>query len=174
MKVVLFDRDGTLIVDPPDLRVNSVSKIKLFPDTVEALTLLARADCAIIIVTNQAGIAEGLLTIQDFDIINGKVIELLETSGLKVLKTYMCPHDELDNCDCRKPKPKMLQDAARELGLDLSKTYMIGDRQSDILAGRAAGTKTILVETSNTPTTSAEADYTVPNLLSAVRIVLNN
>lgn len=174
MKVVLFDRDGTLIVDPPDLRVDKIDKIQLFPDTIEALKLLANAGFSIIMITNQAGIAENLLTTAEFVTLNDKVKELLAPSGIQILNTYMCPHDDKDGCDCRKPKPKLLLDAISEFGLTANECFMVGDRQTDILAGMAAGTKTILVETANTLVSSAEATFTAAHLLDAVQIILAN
>jgi D-glycero-D-manno-heptose 1,7-bisphosphate phosphatase len=139
MKAVFLDRDGTVIVDPPDERVDTIEKIQLFPDTIEALTLLASLDYGVILITNQAGIAEGRINAVDFERINGKVIEVLEDSGVKILKTYMCPHIASDNCDCRKPKPTMILEAARDFDVDLSQSWMIGDHESDIKAGLNAG-----------------------------------
>ena len=171
MKAVFFDRDGTLIVDPPDLRVDSVKEIELFPDTLEALTELAKLDYGVFIVSNQAGIGEGRFTREEYDAIQKQVIERLRPSGIKILASYVCPHRPDDNCVCRKPKPFMLLQSAKEFDIDLASSFMIGDRQSDILAGQAAGTKTILVQTANTPVTSPDADYTAPNLLAAVRYI---
>lgn len=113
MKVVLLDRDGTVIVDPPDLRVDKVEKIELFPDSIEGLKYLAENDVAVIIITNQAGIEEGRLTEEEFWQIHNEVLRQLEPSGVKVLKTYM--NGEMkrpDNTDWRKPGPKMFLQAA--------------------------------------------------------------
>lgn len=174
MKAVLIDRDGTVIVDPPDERVNTDDEIQLFPDTLESFKLLADNDFAVILISNQAGIAEGLLNEEDFYRLHNKVLDMLAPSGVKILKTYMCPHSPEDNCACRKPKPAMLLQAAKDFGIDLPSTYMVGDRQSDIMAGVNAGTKTVLVKTANTPVTSAEATYTAPNLLDAVTYIIAN
>src|SRR5688500_4062551 len=126
MKIILLDRDGTVIVDPPDERVDTVEKIKLFPETIDALAYLAAHDFGVILVTNQAGIAEGRINEADFRVINNKVLEMLAPSGITVLKTFICPHGPDDNCECRKPKPTLILQAAREFGLDLASTYMIG------------------------------------------------
>ncbi len=83
MKVVFLDRDGTIIVDPFDERVDRIDKIKLFPDSLEALKLLSTLDYSVIIITNQAGIAEGRINESEFEVINNRVIELLEISGIK-------------------------------------------------------------------------------------------
>src|SRR5271170_3450713 len=141
MKVVFLDRDGTIIVDPPDERVDTEEKIQLFPQTIEALKLQASLDYGIIIITNQAGITEGRITEADFQRINAKVLETLQPSGINVLKTYVCPHSPEDNCDCRKPKPTMLLEAAKDFDIDLANSWIVGDHESDIKAGLGAGTK---------------------------------
>lgn len=173
MRAVFLDRDGTVIVDPPDERVDRLDKIQLFPDTVEALKLLASLDYGVILVTNQAGIAEGRINEAEFRVINQCVLDMLAPSGIKILKTYMCPHAPPDNCECRKPKPTMLLEAAEEFDIGLADSWMVGDRQSDILAGIAAGTKTVLVETANIPVSSAEATFTAPHLLDAIRYIVS-
>ncbi len=174
MKVVLLDRDGTIIVDPPDERVDTEEKIELFPDSIEALKYLADHDFAVIIVTNQAGISEGRITVNDFYRINNKVLEMLAPSGIKILKTFMCPHGPNDNCICRKPKPKMILDAAEEFNLNLANIYMVGDRESDVNAGINAGAKTILVKTANIPVVAKQATYTAETLLDAVKCIVSH
>ncbi len=174
MNIVLLDRDGTVIVDPEDERVDREDKIALFPDTIEALTYLREHDFAIILITNQAGVSEGRINEQDFARINNKVLDMLAPSGITILKTYMCPHGPNDGCECRKPKPTMLLEAAKEFDIDLTQVYMVGDRQSDILSGINAGTKTVLVKTANVPVEVSEATYTAPYLLDAVKYIVKN
>lgn len=173
MKVVLMDRDGTVIVEPPGERVDTVEKIQLFPDTIEALKYLAEHDYALILVTNQSGIAEGLMSEADFEHINAEVIKRFTLSGIKVLKTYMSPHGTNEVNEWRKPGPGMLQAAAKEFGLDLKNTWMVGDRASDVIAGVNAGTKTILVKTALKSVKSPEATYTAPNLLDAAKHIVS-
>ena len=174
MKAVFLDRDGTTIIDPPDERVDSVEKIKLFSDSIEALKILAALDYGVFFITNQVGIAEGRITQEDFYKINDVVLEKLAPSGIEILKTYLCPHSPEDNCECRKPKPTLLLQAAKEFDIDLANSWLIGDRESDIMAGVNAGTKTILVQTANVPVTSTEATYTAPHLLDAVRYIVEH
>lgn len=174
MNIVFLDRDGTVIVDPEDERVDREEKIKLFPDSIEALKYLAEHNFAVILITNQAGIAEGRINMEDFERINNKVLEMLAPSGITILKTYICPHSSEDKCECRKPKPTMLLRAAKDFNVDLSKTYIVGDRESDIRAGINAGTKTILVKTANVPVEVEEATYTAQNLLEVVRYIAGN
>lgn len=174
MKVILLDRDGTVIRDPEDERVDKEEKIELFPDSIEALTYLADNDFSVIFITNQAGIAEGRISTEDFNRINSKIIEMLSPSGIKVLKTYMCPHVPEDKCECRKPKPTMILEAIKDFNLSPKDLYMVGDRESDINAGINAGVKTILVKTANISVTADQANYTAPNLLDAVRYVVKH
>lgn len=174
MNIIFLDRDGTVIKDPGDERVTSEEKIELFPDTIEALAYLAQHDFSVVLITNQAGISEGRITVEDFERINNKVIEMLKPSGVTILKTYMCPHGPDDKCDCRKPSPKMLLAALEEFNLEPQNIYMVGDRESDINAGINAGTKTILVQTANIHVEAPQATYTAPNLLDVVKYVVNN
>lgn len=172
MKAIFLDRDGTVNIGVPTYeRVNSIDKVKLLPNTLEALTELAKLDYGIFFVTNQAGLAEGLITQAHFDEINNKVLELIAPSGIKVLGTYVCPHGENDDCECRKPKPKLLQDAAKEYDIDLAASWMIGDRPSDVMTGVNAGTKSILVKTGVPTVESDQAIYTAPSLLEAVQYI---
>jgi D-glycero-D-manno-heptose 1,7-bisphosphate phosphatase len=171
MKAIFLDRDGTLILDPPDLRVDSVLDIHVFPETLKAFKLLTTLDYGVIEITNQAGIGEGRITQAEFAQLNDKVLDVLESTGMKVLKTYMCPHLPEDNCACRKPQPTMILQAAKDYDIDLAQSWMIGDRESDIMAGVNAGTKTILVQTGNAPVVSVEATYTARSILEAVEYI---
>jgi histidinol-phosphate phosphatase family protein len=174
MKVVLLDRDGTVIADPPDERVDTIDKIQLFADSIEALRLLAAHDFAIILITNQAGIAEGRINQREFEIINDRVLAMLAPSGVRVLKTFVCPHGPADNCECRKPKPTMILQAAKEFALDLEHTYMVGDRQSDIMAGVNAGARTVFVRTAHVQSSSDGAEYSASSLLDAAKYVVEH
>ena len=175
MKAVFLDRDGTVNVGTPTYeRVDSLDKVELLPNSLEALKLLSSLDYKVFFVTNQAGLAEGLISQADFDAINNKVLSLVDPSGIKVAATYVCPHGESDDCDCRKPKPKLLLDAAEEHGIDLAKSWMIGDRSSDVMTGVNAGVKSILVKTGVPTVESDEAIYTAPTLLEAIQYIADN
>ncbi len=172
MKVVFLDRDGTLIVEPPHERLVFEKDAKLFPDAIDALTLLAKNNIPVIMVTNQAGIAEGVLTTENFLELNDDIIEMIKASGVSFLKTYYCPHGRSAGCECRKPKPKMILDAANEFNVDLSNSYMVGDNLRDIEAGINAGTKTVLVKTGIRDVVSDDATYTADNLLEAAKYIV--
>lgn len=175
MRAVFLDRDGTVNVGVLTYaRVDAIDKVQLLPRTLEALKLLATLDYAVFFITNQAGIAEGLITKGQFDEINQKVVRLIAPTGIKIVKTYLCPHGEHDDCACRKPKPKLLLDAVREYDIDLANSWMIGDRPSDILTGVNAGTKTILVLTGVPTVTCDQATATLPSLLEAVHYIMRH
>jgi histidinol-phosphate phosphatase family protein len=175
MKAIFLDRDGTVNVGVPKYeRVRSLGEVELLPNTPEALRLLSTLDYGVFFVTNQAGLAEGLITLDQFWKINDRVLELVAQSGIKIIKTYLCPHGENDNCECRKPKPKLLLDAANEYGIDLKGSWTIGDRPSDVMAGVNAGTKTILVKTGTSTVESKEATFTAQTLLEAIEYIARN
>lgn len=172
MKAVFLDRDGTVTVGTPTYeRVDSVDKVELLPKSIDALRLLSRLNYLVFFVTNQAGLAEGLISEEQFDEINNKVLHLIEPSGLKIEKTYVCPHGEDSDCNCRKPKPGLLTNAAIGYEIDLSQSWMIGDRPTDVYTGVNAGTKTILVRTGVPTVESHEASKTFPSLLEAVEYI---
>jgi histidinol-phosphate phosphatase family protein len=174
MKVVFADRDGTLIVPPPDRRVDRVEKLRLFPDTLDGLGHLAMHDFSIIMVTNQSGIAEGRFSEEEYLQVHHRLLEMLEPSGVRILKTYTCPHSRGDNCVCRKPKPSMILEAAKEFDIDLASTYMVGDRRDDIEVGINSGTKTILVETGSFPVATDGATFVAPDLLTAAKYIVTH
>lgn len=171
-KAVFLDRDGTVTIGVPKYeRVDSLDKVALLPKTIEALEFLAKLNYLVFFITNQAGLAEGLIDWEEFDQINGKMLGLISPSRIKIEKSYVCPHGEQDNCACRKPKPKLLFDAAHDYDIDLSRSWMIGDRPSDVMAGINAGTRAILVLT-GVPTVSCDqATATVPSLLEAIEYI---
>lgn len=172
MKAVFLDRDGTVTVGIPKYeRVDRLDKVELLPHTLEALRILTGLDFGVFLVTNQAGLAEGLMTKAEFNAINDKILELIAPSGIQIIRTYVCPHGMDDNCECRKPKPTLLFEAAREYDIDLAASYMVGDRATDVKTGINAGTRTILVRTGDPAAIAPQATYTAADLLDAVRYI---
>ncbi|MBI2658056.1 HAD family hydrolase [Candidatus Woesearchaeota archaeon] len=171
-KAVFIDRDGCIAEDIGF--VHKIKNFKLIPNAVEGLRLLK--NYKLIIVTNQSGIGRGYFRFEDFLQYNNRVVEELRKNGIKIEKTYVCPHAPDDNCECRKPKTKFLKDAEKELGIDLSKSFMIGDKKIDVEMGRNAGCKSILVLTGNglKEKENAEADYFADDLLDAAKWIKEN
>lgn len=143
---VFLDRDG-VIIEHRDDYVKSLAEVAFITGALEALARLARHDMLMVIATNQSAIGRGLLARETADAINAYVRERIAAAGGRVDAVYMCPHQPEDNCACRKPAPGMLLDAARDLGIDLGASVMIGDALTDVLAAQAAGVRPILVLT---------------------------
>lgn len=139
MKPAIFlDRDGVVIENRPDY-VRRWEDVEIFPAAVEALAKISSSPYQIIFVTNQSAIGRGLLSIEDAQSINQKLVGELRTLGCRVDGVFMCPHAPDANCDCRKPRPGLLFQAARSLSIDLTRSMMIGDAWTDLQAGQAAG-----------------------------------
>jgi D-glycero-D-manno-heptose 1,7-bisphosphate phosphatase len=144
-RAVFLDRDGVInravlhagLPHPP----HSVQDVEILPGVPEALTLLKSAGFMLVVVTNQPDVARGVQSRAEVDAIHAMLLRTLPLDCVKV-----CCHDERDGCSCRKPAPGMLLEAARDLDLDLARSYMVGDRWKDIEAGERAGTTTILIE----------------------------
>lgn len=135
-RALFLDRDGTLIVDVGYPRDPAL--VEPLPGAVEALRDLQR-DWLLVIVSNQSGIARGLITPDEARAVHERVVELFAAGGVTFAGAYYCPHGPDHGCRCRKPAPGMLLDAARELDIELAASVMIGDKPSDVECGRAAG-----------------------------------
>jgi histidinol-phosphate phosphatase family protein len=165
---VLFDRDGTLVEDVP--YNGDPAKVRLLPTAREAVALVRAEGLATGVVSNQSGIGRGLLTTADVHRVNQRADALL--GGLDVW--VFCPHTPRDGCDCRKPAPGLVLEAAARLGVDPRRCVVIGDIAADVLAARAAGAGSVLVPTSVTrPQEVTAAPLTAADLTAAVRTVLH-
>jgi D-glycero-D-manno-heptose 1,7-bisphosphate phosphatase len=135
-RALFLDRDGTLIVDVGYPR--EPARVEVMPGAVPALRAVP-GDVALVIVSNQSGIARGLATPEEVAAVGARVVELFAVEGVRFAGVYVCPHGPDEGCRCRKPAPGMLLDAARDLGIDLARSVMLGDKPSDVAAGEAAG-----------------------------------
>ncbi len=147
---VFLDRDGTLNEDPGYL--GDPNHLKLYPHTGEALSILKNElNFKLVVISNQSGIARGLISKEMVDSVNIKMNELLKENNVSIDSFYYCPsHPNFSSaleCGCRKPSPEMVFKAAEELKIDLTKSYFVGDSVTDIECGKNAGLKTILVKT---------------------------
>lgn len=142
---IFLDRDGTLNPDPGYIK--SPDQFELFPGVPTALASLKRAGARLILVTNQSGIARGLLSRHDLDAVHQKLTRLLDGAGASLDGIYVCPHHPDDGCACRKPNRGMIDQAVRELGVNLDRSYLIGDHLRDIELAKRVGSRSILVTT---------------------------
>ncbi len=176
---VFLDRDNTLIEDPDFLR--DPKQVRLLPGAAGAVATLREAGFAIVVVTNQSGIARGYLTEDELANVHERLKDLLRSEGATLDAIYYCPYFDgpaavvekyRHDSDLRKPKPGMLLKAAEEHHLSLSASWMIGDSERDIEAGRAAGCRTILIG-DHRANRHARAEFTAQDLAAATAIILD-
>ncbi len=170
-RAVFLDRDGVLIV--PEMRngrsyaPRSIETFRMYPQAAEALARLKAAGYLLIVVTNQPDIGNGLVSVE---VVNE--MHRLIAQALPIDRIEMCPHSQSEDCNCRKPKPGMLINAARHLEIDLAGSVMVGDRFSDMEAGRAAGCRTIFMDLDYQREEPVAADYAVRSLGEAADLIL--
>jgi D-glycero-D-manno-heptose 1,7-bisphosphate phosphatase len=138
---IFLDRDGVLIENNPNY-IRSWSDVYVYPEAVQALVRAHSSHYKFVIITNQSAIGRGLVTFEIVNEINLKLISEIQSHGGRIDGIYTCPHKPEDDCPCRKPKPGLILQAAKELSLDLNNSIMIGDALTDIIAGYRAGIPT--------------------------------
>jgi D,D-heptose 1,7-bisphosphate phosphatase len=163
-KAIFLDRDGTINVD--EGYTYKIEDLKFIPNAVEGLKKLSRLDYNLIIFTNQSGIGKSYYTEEDYLAFRDEMHKRLKEQGVLISAEYFCPHNEEDNCTCRKPKPGMIEKAAEEFNFDLNKCWVIGDSTIDIQSGIVLGIKTIQVLTGKQQQLSY-ADFVAKDLVEA-------
>jgi len=177
---VFLDRDGTIIRQIELL--HKPSQLKIFPDAAKAIRVFNELGYVTVIVTNQPVVARGIIGPKEVDHIHAVLIDRLAKKGGKIDAVYFCPHNPKANvkkyrivCKCRKPAPGMILQAAKEHGIDLKKSFLIGDSTQDVLAAKRAKVKMILVRTGHGGKDpwqyKGKPDYTVKNLSAAAKII---
>jgi histidinol-phosphate phosphatase family protein len=147
--VVFLDRDGTIIED-----VRYISKpgdVQLLPGAAEAIARINATLVPVVVITNQSGIGRGYYSEADYQRVADRTAALLAERGAKIDATYFCPHSPDDGCECRKPGSKLFEQAAKELGIELSSALFLGDRWRDIEAAGRFGAPGVLIPTDTTP-----------------------
>ena len=181
IKGVFLDRDGVINRKPPEGDyITRWESFQILPGVTEGIAQLNHAGFRVIVVTNQRCIAKGLITAAELGSMHERLLDLLAQGGAKIDAIYYCPHEIEPVCQCRKPAPGMLLEAAQEHGIDLRASWMIGDSESDIEAGKIAGCKTARLCAGNdgarksTPERAAfvSPDIFAPSLLSAIGQIL--
>ena len=171
-RVVFLDRDG--VINRCEVRggkpyaPRSLADFRLLPGVVDAVHSLKRAGLLVIVVTNQPDIGNGLVDPAEVAAMHTKLKRRLAIDDVK-----MCPHRQNAGCACRKPKPGMLLAAARERRIDLKKSFMVGDRWSDVVAGQAVGCYTIFIDRGYQEMRQARPDGHAASLAAAARLVLS-
>jgi len=144
-KAVLLDRDGVINKKIKDDYVKSWKEFVFLPGVKEAIKLLNQAQFKIIVITNQAGVGKGVVEESQLQQIHQQMLNELKAYGAYIDGIYYCPHRPEDNCNCRKPKTGMLEQAGKDFKIDFKNSWMIGDEAKDIEAGKKVGCKTYQV-----------------------------
>lgn len=159
VKAVFLDRDGVININEPEY-VHRIEDFKFVPRIFPALKRLSQTDYKIIIATNQSGIGRGYYTEKDLNKLHQWMLNCFKKEKIRIDKIYYCPHHPKDNCFCRKPKTGMIEKAVKDFGINLSKSWIIGDDEKDIAMGKEVNLKTILI------------GKKVNDLREAIRIIL--
>lgn len=165
-KAVFLDRDGTIIIDK--VYLNDPQQVEFLPGSIDGLKELKNAGYLLIVVTNQSGIARGLVQKENLEKIHQRMQEILKIENIQIDGFYYSPHAADSNHPMRKPNPGMLLQAAKEHRIDLAASFMIGDKSIDVEAGHRAGVKSILIGSD----TSSGADFFAADLVTAAQWIL--
>jgi len=145
-KAIFLDRDGVINRKlPEDHYVRNPSEFKILPNVLSALKILHNLGFALVVVTNQRGVARGLMTENDLCEVHDFMNSVFKDEGVVIDGLYYCPHDRTDDCDCRKPAPGMILAASQDLNIDLGSSFMVGDSVSDVKAGKNAGVRSVII-----------------------------
>lgn len=170
MKVVFVDRDGTLIVEPPDQQVDSLEKLELIPGVIQGLKLLVDRGYELVMVSNQDGLGTPSLPAERFELPQRKLLKILDGEGIRFSQILICPHTPADQCECRKPKTGLVRQYLERNSVDLDKSFVLGDRETDVELGRNIGCRTIRLLQSGT----TQADFAVGDFLEACRYIIRS
>jgi D-glycero-D-manno-heptose 1,7-bisphosphate phosphatase len=184
-RAVFLDRDGTIIEEVGYL--DRPERVEFFPWTIDAIRVLNRAGLAVVLVSNQSGIARGFFTEAVVEDVHRRMSEMLAAGGARIDAYYYCPHhpdgrikDLAKVCDCRKPARGLVDRAMTEFGIDPQRSFVVGDRWLDVGLARTVGAKGVLVRTGygeseeRTPPNGLKADAVVDNLMAASSWILQH
>jgi D-glycero-D-manno-heptose 1,7-bisphosphate phosphatase len=171
---IFLDRDGTIIIDKHYLR--DPDQIEFIPGAPDALEALQKSGFKLVIISNQSGVGRGYFSENDVRKMHERLLSMLTEQGIKIDGLYYCPHAPDQQCECRKPLPHMGLKAQADIGFDLARSFMIGDRRDDLLFGRALGIPSVLVRTGKGRQCEAqhkdEASHICDDLGQAARWIL--
>jgi D-glycero-D-manno-heptose 1,7-bisphosphate phosphatase len=159
-RFILLDRDGVINEDRPG-SVRSESDFVLLPHVSEAIAELNRKGYRVLVITNQACVGRGELTLDELERIHESMLRDVRVTGGEIERIYVCPHTDEDECDCRKPRPGLLNRARQDFGFEPSQTWMIGDAGRDVAAAISAGVRAALVRSDREPAYSPPDDVPV-------------
>ena len=166
--MIFVDRDGTLIKDTGYIK--DPSEINLLPNTIEGLKKITSLGAAVIMITNQSGISRGYFDLHQVNLLNEVLIKKLSSSGCKFAGIHICPHGPNEECNCRKPKIGLLQRASKSMNIPITRSVIVGDRETDIVTGLNAGIPGILISRSKSNCDFGQHS-TAADILEAAHII---
>ncbi len=168
MNVIFVDRDGTIIVEPPDEQVDSLEKLEFLPGAISGLRTLTERGYALVMVTNQDDLGTDRYPKASYDAVQGKLLRILESEGVRFEEVFVCPHGPNDGCACRKPRTGLLTAFLSTNAVDLSRSWVIGDRPTDVQLARNIGCRAVRIALAADPA----ADATAPGLREAAQCII--
>jgi D-glycero-D-manno-heptose 1,7-bisphosphate phosphatase len=173
-RAVFLDRDGVIIRKAPENQyITAWEQVEFLPGIGEALRELQLSGFLLIVVTNQSAVSRNELAVDVLESIHKKMVQHLAQENVTIDAIYYCPHDRNGTCPCRKPRPRMLTQAAEQHGIDLQESWMVGDAASDIEAGQAAGCRTVWLRPPNFDGQSPPpAEFSTTSIREAARWIL--
>ena len=168
---VFLDRDGVIVVpqfrDGRSFAPRRLKDFRLYPDAAASLQRLKQAGFLLVVVTNQSGVRNGLISRSEVDAMHETMARELPLDAIKA-----CFHRQADDCECRKPKPGMILEAAVEFSINLERSFIVGDSTSDVEAGRAAGCATVFIDLGYAEPAPEAPDYVVRSISEAADIII--
>jgi len=164
-RVVFLDRDGTLIVEPPDEQIDSLEKLELIPGVIQGLLLLRRHGYHLVMVTNQDRLGSDHYPLASFERVQRKLMRILEGEGIEFAEVLICPHGPDDGCDCRKPRTGLLGEYLADGAIDRARSFVVGDRETDVMLGKAIGCRSIRLGSA----ADSDADHASDSFLEICR-----
>jgi imidazoleglycerol-phosphate dehydratase / histidinol-phosphatase len=166
-RIVFIDRDGTIIREPADEQIDSLEKLEWIPGIITGLRLIADSGYSLVMVSNQDGLGSRTYPKNKFDMVQGKILRLLEGEGITFDKILICPHRPADGCPCRKPQTGLVADYLRPGRLDRRVSFVLGDRETDVTFAGRMGIRSVRI----CGRTSTHAEYSTPDALEACRYI---
>lgn len=168
MKVIFFDRDGYIIVEPPDEQVDSLEKLEIIPGVFQGLRLLMDFGYTLVMVTNQDNLGSPAYPLETYKIVQDKLLRMLDSDGIRFSDVFVCPHSVQDNCNCRKPKTGLFDEFIRTNKIDFEHSWVVGDRETDVELARNIKCKSIRL----TKEESTQADFKTDSFLEVCRFII--
>jgi imidazoleglycerol-phosphate dehydratase / histidinol-phosphatase len=170
MKVIFLDRDGTIIAEPPDEQIDSLEKLEFIPGVIQGLRLLQDRGYVFVIVSNQDNLGSAAYPMKKYEIVQNKLMGCLNGEGIRFEAVFICPHGVTDHCACRKPKTGLVDDFIRTNKVDLLRSFVIGDRETDVQFAHNIGCKALRLTSDN----STSADFNNESFVELCRFIIRS